>query len=677
MELSRAVLKELHSIKSLRNLHIRLQSGPSLYKAPPPLNSTSPMSEVGNAAASTALHNLMKSNDTFAQRVVSYINRPPPAPPAPPTFSGFRYLKSLAVLDMDTLEYVSEIAACVQQCSPTLEDLNFSLSESLAMKARTPLPEDTDESEDEIDDFDNGVATPPLGGGPLIVPEGSQDKEERANSEKTTQDGILAKLFGLDKVPEPPRKPDVKWSKEDSELKAVNGFNSVVFKQSIDHLLSSMELLVDACDKMNPQIQGAIIPIHKSLLNVVSKVKAGKGSAAVPGLEIKIGESSEQNGSSAGQNDKAGAADGASTENIPPPASQLNGNADEDSSVAVPQGSTVQGSPEAAAEAASSPAEPDREAATVTPKPIDTIAEDIDLDHPDVVDDDDEEQVILEQCTSMADGAGSRDVDVATNSSDAEGDIKAADGDTKLRVDFLLNSTPATTTRGSEKAPHKDQNTHRTTITKSRKAAKEKQTRGNEESVDSNDAVKDYVRSTRKLALKTFSLYLIPLKTSVLHRAIDVSHLHSLTLLNVGPQAPFWNSMTARHQECPLKLRSIYTDDVRASFLLFVAAYEGLSELFLLERSSKSRTLSFDEVPTVGIDQIRRMMLRKHMRTLKKLMIKNENDISWDIDDKTMSLLTRRGGGLTELGISLGLNTFVRSLLHRGDLRSQAVWVVY
>ena len=51
------------------------------------------------------------------------------------------------------------------------------------------------------------------------------------------------------------------------------------------------------------------------------------------------------------------------------------------------------------------------------------------------------------------------------------------------------------------------------------------------------------------------------------------------------------------------------------------------------------------------------------MKTIKKLLIKNENDYSWDANAKVVELLTKRGGQLQELAISFGLRPFVSFLL--------------
>jgi len=170
-----------------------------------------------------------------------------------------------------------------------------------------------------------------------------------------------------------------------------------------------------------------------------------------------------------------------------------------------------------------------------------------------------------------------------------------------------------------------------------------------------HQAMQDYVRSVHGLPLENFTLYLIPIKPSVLSRAIDLTMLKSITLLNVGPQGGFWSVMAKKHVETPLQLRCIQTDNVTPSFLSCVNSLSSLTELYILERSSKSKVESLAPNTVVGIEDIRQQALTKHIRTLKKLMIKNENENghTWDLNGKTTRLITTKGHNLTELAISL------------------------
>jgi hypothetical protein len=167
-----------------------------------------------------------------------------------------------------------------------------------------------------------------------------------------------------------------------------------------------------------------------------------------------------------------------------------------------------------------------------------------------------------------------------------------------------------------------------------------------------DNTMSDYVRKTRGLTLKSLSIYLIPIKTSVLSKAVDLHVLKRISLLNVGSQAPFWNYLAKENKVSPLPLCKIHTDNVTLPFLKFVNQLENLVELFILERSTKSSEYSFAPKTMVTSDNIRRYVIKKHASSLKRLAVKNENDYTWDANVKFLELLCRKGKNLEELGIS-------------------------
>lgn len=183
-----------------------------------------------------------------------------------------------------------------------------------------------------------------------------------------------------------------------------------------------------------------------------------------------------------------------------------------------------------------------------------------------------------------------------------------------------------------------------------------------------DDAMQDYIRATHGLQLEEFSLYLIPLKSSVVARGLDLNVLKRLALLNVGSQDPFWLLLVRlQNRSIQLSLESIHTDDVSFAFLDFLKTFHGLKELFMYERSTKHETDQTVNARTgVDITSIRKKGLRKHIKTLKRLMIRNENDEAWDLDPKTIALLCGRGGGLRELAISMSMDNFVSLLILGG-----------
>ena len=175
-----------------------------------------------------------------------------------------------------------------------------------------------------------------------------------------------------------------------------------------------------------------------------------------------------------------------------------------------------------------------------------------------------------------------------------------------------------------------------------------------------DEAMHSYIRATHGLHLEELSLEWVPLKASIVARALDLSVLKHLTLLEVGPQDAFW-TLLARLQgsSAEIGFRNIHTDNVSLPFLKFLATFEGLEGLYMHERASKQDAESGGP-QAVNITFIRKMALQKHISTLKRLMIKNDRNDSWDVDVKTLQFLAYRGAGLVELAISLNMKTYVR-----------------
>lgn len=176
----------------------------------------------------------------------------------------------------------------------------------------------------------------------------------------------------------------------------------------------------------------------------------------------------------------------------------------------------------------------------------------------------------------------------------------------------------------------------------------------------SDEEMRDYIRANHGLQLEELSLYLIPLKASILARALDLNVLKRLTLLNVGPQDPFWLLLARlQNHSAQISFRSIHTDNVSLPFLEFLRTFEGLDELFLLERNTKGDADASSSKTVVNVTTIRKIALRKHIGTLKRLLIRNDNDETWDMDAHTIRFLSGKGASLIELAISLNMKHFV------------------
>jgi predicted transcriptional regulator len=117
----------------------------------------------------------------------------------------------------------------------------------------------------------------------------------------------------------------------------------------------------------------------------------------------------------------------------------------------------------------------------------------------------------------------------------------------------------------------------------------------------------------------------------------------------------------------PLALKKIFTDNVTQSFLKCVSELKEVTELFMLERSAKHKPESFAPRSAVAMDQIRKFVLKRHLPTLKYLMIKNDYQTVWDIDEKAMLLICHQGKNLEELTVSMGIRSVVRGVLRPGE----------
>lgn len=206
----------------------------------------------------------------------------------------------------------------------------------------------------------------------------------------------------------------------------------------------------------------------------------------------------------------------------------------------------------------------------------------------------------------------------------------------------------------------------------------------------SSNTVTDYARSMRGLSLETLQCYLIPVKASVLAKAIDLRCLVTLTLLNVGPQAAIWTLLAKENLVHRLPLCNIHTDNVGPAFLTCVSQLDNLECLYLLKRSTaKAQPEGAAPRPSPTIEDLRRCILHKHAKSLRVLSIRNQASQDWDLDDATVRLLAKRAPLLRELAASMNMtavHTLLRCLpgfralraLHLVHLRNEdtCVWVM-
>ena len=641
---------------------------------------------------------------------------------APSTFSGFKVLSSLAVLDMDTLDHVPELAQCVLSSACTLKSLELSISEAMALRARKPGPsqESDDESDPDLDENDNPwAAPPPLPPPPAAANLGSLPPSSEADirKERLAQENLLARIFGLENLGAEAQKMD-----KETETVAVKPREDAqrAFLKDLKTVMSKLIIATSSQNGSSFKPQKALDMVEKAAekyLNATEKVesssskKTGKGllhggkkisKKTVP-YANKLGATGPPPGAVASSSETADALINFDFDSFLDPSSKdypyqeheykakltkppmhpvnpmamppkifskqpphfgkhpkntapqwagpFSGEGPKPTNHVMSKGKAKLVDPPEPALSSKTPDEDedDSDGPGLFDTPTNSVkaskhlqreaddADDIDIEHPDVITFDEGDDQEMDDMSGVEPETKVRDESGIEESIHGPTSPMLTNG-TNLNEHILQHMVDDT------QDPTAGPSTH---VTNSQVA--------DTAPLSTDQAMQDYVRSVHGLPLENLALYLIPIKPSVLSRAIDLAMLKTITLLNVGPQGGFWSVMAKKHAETPLQLRYIHTDNVTPSFLSCVNCLSGLTELYLLERSSKSKVESLAANTVVRIEDIRQQALVKHIRTLKKLMIKNENDNShtWDLNGKTTRLITTKGRNLTELAISL------------------------
>ncbi|ROW09652.1 hypothetical protein VMCG_02651 [Cytospora schulzeri] len=714
VELSRPVYKALHDIETLSHLHIRLQDGPSLYEQPLPLPISSSSSTTPNASTNH-LPNLdgpppapaftLPPPSASAIYVPQISLLPPlPKPPArsktskrhptaknPPTLSGFKKLKTLSVLDIDDLDVITELKSCVRNSQGTLTKLKLSFSHNMAMRARKDTDPDDSESSDPDDEFQVG---------PVVVQPPSQPFDDvsgparafRAQEERKTQESVLGRIFDVE--PYLVRKPASRdKDNEATEEKAEKATSpSQKFIDSIKAVSEKLMKDLNSSEDLTAAQQDILDTIETAAKKYVSEEEGKASTTTVNGTNGVDGA----NGANGTGIVKADAAE---------------------TSVGQGHGDSEDTQQEEASLFA--PKSPKGKEATQDADP-----DDINIEEPveDCFVEEPPEVASPEQSPSKANGIDSTptngdvpsDLDLDTTKAVANLEAQRQNFETlaeklqrfEVQAEELhkeiqqLHGEPSPNVMRLEDAEKQLQqlskdiraDQHELSIVAAEIRDAEKQIPAAAKTGDTDavlNRISEYTRSTRGLGLHSLSIYLIPVKASVLSRAIDLRVLKRITLLNVGPQAPIWALFAKENKMQPIALRKIFTDNVTMAFLAFVSQLEELHELFMLERQDKYKPEPFAPKTTVTKDHIRRLILKRHMKTLKRFMAKNQRDQTWDVDEKTMLLICRRGRALEELAVSMGIraiHTFLQHIsgltslraLHIINLRSDdtCVWVM-
>jgi hypothetical protein len=590
--------------------------------------------------------------------------------PEPPTFSGFKSLNSLAVLDIDCLSYVPELAACVHNSSLVLKKLKLSLSETLAIKARKSGYDDMDDSDDElVDELGNPINTPPPAPG---TTEGTLEKEARVRAERSEQEAVLGKIFGVGKGAggkkiDPKVDPKEKSKPDEKSKSETNAVEEDPVKAFFNDLKVAKKLMENTSTTNQREALELILRAADKYVGAGIKESAASSSSGT-GISIPALPEGESKDKKIGDIDDNLENATANSEPTDGPSGKGKGKAistvprDDRSGTADADGPGLFDTPSS------------KEKLVTTTNAEGTIPEDIDIDHPDFEepdDADDQEEVGDEAAGVQGTAADPETIEAGNVKLKGKDDIShIPNGIIKgpeAKMSGGLSSFDQGIESGHKSVTQDEVNHTHDTIKETDSSSEmsvllEKQSQASAiEPLGSSDdqSVKDYIRSTRKIPLRSLSLYLTPIRPSVLDRALDLTTLHRITLLNVGPQAAFWTLMSNTNKKNPVQLKKIYTDNVTTEFLSFISEIDGLTEIFMLERTSKSKVESLAPKTTVGIEDIRKSVLRKHATTLKKLMIKNENDYSWDVNGKSVRILTKKARNMTELAVCVDLKTFV------------------
>lgn len=597
-----------------------------------------------------------------------------------PTLSGFKHLKTLSVMDMDTLDYVGELRTCIRDCSSTLTSITLSFSEALATKSRKPPPEvHSDEDSDAEDEFGQLPPTgqPPPGMG-ASDPNGPT-KVLRAQAERKRQDDVLRRIFGL---PTHKKNGSISPTKEDDETSSKKKDENPRLRvvQNFAHLLQVFMQQTKPGSDTTPEAVKALDMTKAALRIYVESMEKGKEKASQSSNTSEGTPTSSVTGADGVLDDDPVMSGGVEAKNELGLFDKKPENKVTDPDIAQPDDIDIE--------------EPEGELAVeYDGPPTETLLSqgNTEAEEETGVPEPTEEE---EPVDVVAEGSNAGTLNPLADDADLDARSKFHDQihalvnthsaihqqglNLKLRMEDLQEKMKVTGTSqaafndlAEAEAQFKQVSFRVTELSKSMEALNElvedvgadAQSQALLAGVvgDAEAKMSEYVRTTRGLALTNLAIYLIPVKASVLNGSIDFHTLQSLTLLNVGPQVGIWNVLSKENKLSPLPLCKIYTDNVTMPFLQFVAELDKVTELLLLEKQ-KSRVESTAAKTTVKMEHVRRAVLKKHAPTLKVLMLNHDavHGSWWDMDVKTAMLLCHRATQLQELSVAFSVKTMVR-----------------
>ena len=771
LEISPLVYQLLHRMQTVRRLYVRMQVGPSLHS---PIKSDLPSTGISASTASMwanaanqpvqiqQTHGAATNYATHSRSTTNAVRRLPVMQhkSQAKTFSGFRDLTNLAVLDMDTLECVPEIAECIRNCSKTLKSLELSISDKYARRARK-TGEDEPLSEPQISEDDISevltVPSPPItvtGFEAVPVPK----PPETSQALRLAQEGALARIFEAaapkhadmtlrtaagqiiaqgDHEMSTLLKKQKTMAEDEKFLQAIaeiarrdkernlDSTNRALSPELHTKLEQATFQYMSGCKTSGKQVAGKSKPIVKAVKksppkNALKTHKPPQSAAAQkPGQTAMFvqGPWGKQYGSPKNvglpKHNGPGTTSSNSSEAyswtpyqtgpvsytntssytagpsmsspksvyplVSKPTTMTPNGHNYDFSNGMPQNIAL--SPKMSSAPYSNidhvinipPKQPisnstkSSTSGSATPSnasgcsstPVNVIKpaenspqifydDDIDLEHPDELEeiDEEEEQLIpnddtqhTKLLTNIFSGESSP-LSTAISQLEQRSDMADASSGMSFATDKQSNGDiklgeVGSATESKGKAVVRDSNLI--------------------ETIDEDDAMTTYIRLAHGLPLENLAIHLLPVKPSVLLRHIDFYSVKYLTLLNVGPQRTLWATLAKLNRQSPLPLTTVCSDNVTPSLLAFLGNLPEaqLKVLYMLEHVPKPRVpqLHGCAKTTVTIDEIAKTVLKHHMKSLRRLVIRNDCDDGWAMDTPTIRLIAREGQKLEELGL--------------------------
>ncbi|KAL8971543.1 MAG: hypothetical protein Q9183_001002 [Haloplaca sp. 2 TL-2023] len=640
-------------------------------------------------------------------------------------FSGFKHLHSLSLLGISSLDYLDEISGCLKTSTTSLKSLSLSLSHEMAQRARkasaAPPPPEEASTDEEDDDLLDPHPPPPIHNPVSAAP---ATTEADVRKEKQAQETILARVFDMEQhsnegkrlernlfqsAEQSKAKPEIKvdkimsdvkslvekWKKGDTKGASDDSLTreaiKIVHKATSEYLMNTHS---SKSKKVGSKVSTSGNPAASSSLSIpvpapptTAPLSAPNGSNSEPAWPTDPGEEAGPSTVNGHDGSSGQAVESPSWLNALSPENLFSENAPSTllasswnsqaplppmpgtSQLATPSTLDPPHATSSNAQALSpefphttngttgtqTPTSPPQDITLATEQsgsemPLLPVADgpikstlfnkadadenlDVDMIHPD---EDPTEVVADQESASEAEQRDVSDVDMTDSPSP------------RKRVRFEA-SKKADGTDTYKSYPILTAESTKTDLAKT------------SEQESPEEAMQAWIREKHGYQLEELKLYWVPMRASIISRAIDLATLRRITLLNVGSQDGFWMILAGFHsRQGSIALKNIHTDGVSKSFLKFVKSFSGLTELFLHERAKKHDT-SITTTPTSPkqtITDIRQHALRKHLKTLQRLMIKNESDSSWDLDAVTIVLLSTKGNNLKELAVSLGTLSF-------------------